>query len=167
MYSDTDPGFGICSASDRLQSLMTKILQFVFTLAVSIGLVACGTSGPSANTDSAETDSQNRIVVSELSVPVAGMTAYDIVNQYKSDWLWTPGAKSLKNSPEIQVYVNNHGSPAGTVSALKRIRAMNVASIEYLSPTRAQFRFGMGHSVGAIVVHMKGARDSKGSNPSA
>lgn len=139
---------------------MTKILQLTLVLIASIGLVACSTSGQSTDTSGDESASQNRIVVTELSAPVAGMTAYDIVNQYKSNWLHNPGTQSIQNDPKIQVYVNNHGSPAGTVSALKRIRALNVASIEYLSPTEAQFRFGMGNSVGAIVVHMKGARSA-------
>lgn len=145
---------------------MTKILQFALVLVASLGFMACSTSGQSMDTGGEEDTSQDRIVVSELAAPVAGLTAYDLVNQYKSNWLLNTGAKSVKNNPEIQVYVNNHGSPAGTVSALKRIRAMNVASIEYLSPTEAQFRFGMGNSVGAIVVHMKGAR-SANSDPSA
>lgn len=146
---------------------MSTILRFTVVLVISLALAACSTSGQTADSSSDESSSTDRIIVSELSAPVAGMTAYDIVNQYKSNWLWNPGTKSIKNNPKIQVYVNNHGSPAGTISALKRIRAMNVASIEYLSPTEAQFRFGMGHSVGAIVVHMKGGRSSNGSDSSA
>lgn len=147
-------------SAEQTRPVMTKILQFTLVLVASIGLVACSTSGQSTNTNGEEGTPQDRIVVAELEAPVAGLTAYDIVNQYKSNWLLNSGAKSLKNDPKIQVYLNNHGSPAGTVSALRRIRAMNVASIEYLSPTEAQFRFGMGHSVGAIVVHMKGAHSS-------
>lgn len=134
---------------------MIYACRIALVLFLFLALTACGASERSTTNDSTAGASSNRIVVSELSSPVGGMTAYDLVNQYKPQWLQKQGAHSIQNEPEIKVYVDNARSATGSISALKRINALNVASIEYFSPNEAQFRFGMGNSVGAIMVHMK------------
>lgn len=134
---------------------MTLASRILPVLLLSLTLTACGTSERTTSDGSASEGGPNRIVVDELSAPVDGMTAYDLVRHYKSNWLEDTGHHSLQNSPEIQVYINNSGSSAGTVSSLKKINAVNVASIEYFKPSEAQFRFGLGNSVGAILVHLK------------
>lgn len=137
-------------------SAMTTTLRSLPFLFLSLALLACGTSEPSAQEESSSNQSLNRLVVSELSVPVGGLTAYDLVNQYKSHWLQKRSETvSLQQTPQIQVYVDNPGGQAGSISALKRINANNISVIEYFSPSEAQFRFGMGNSVGAILVHTK------------
>lgn len=137
---------------------MRMCCRAFLALFLSMGLLACGSSGPSAEDGQESDQSPNRLVVSELSAPVTGLTAYDLVRQYKSHWLWTPETQSLKNDPQIQVYINNPGSQAGTVSSLKRINAVTISEIKYFPPNEAQFRFGMGNSVGAILVSTKVGR---------
>lgn len=134
---------------------MLSNCRIALVLLLSLGLVACETTEHSTTDGSSPDPSPNRIVVSALSAPVDGLTAYDLVSQYKTRWLWTAEPASLQNEPEIQVYVDNPGSNVGSVSALRRISAINVASIEYFPPRDAQFRFGIGNSVGAILVHMR------------
>lgn len=135
---------------------MRTALRASVLVVLSFGLLACGSSSPSAQ-DEGES-SNNRLIVQELDIPVGGLTAFDLVKQYRSHWLWSPETESLKNDPQIQVYVNNPGSNAGSISALKRINAYNVSKIKYFPPNQAQFRFGMGNSVGAILVSTKSGR---------
>jgi hypothetical protein len=138
--------------------VLRSFSRVVVALLLTGGLLACGSSGPSAKDEDGPNQPPNRLIVSKLSAPVGGMTAYDLVRQYKSHWLWTPGTQSLKNDPQIQVYINNPGSQAGSVSALKRVNADQISEIKYFPPNEAQFRFGMGNSVGAILISMKGGR---------
>ena len=122
---------------------------------LSYGLLACGSSEPSATSDPESDQSPNRLIVQNLEIPVGELTAFDLIKQYKSHWLWTPKTQSLQNDPQIQVYINNPGGNAGSVSALKRIRANNISEIKYFPLSEAQFRFGLGNSVGAILVSTK------------
>lgn len=135
---------------------MRTALRASIIVVLSLGLVACGSSNPSAQEEGES--SNNRLVVQELDLPVGGLTAFDLIKQYRSHWLWSPETQSLKNDPQIQVYVNNPGSNAGSVPALKRINADDVSEIKYFPPNEAQFRFGMGNSVGAILVSTKSGR---------
>lgn len=127
------------------------VLVFVLSLALS----ACASSERSQSEEASGDHASNRIVISNLSVSVSGMSAFDVINQYKPLWLQNPGKKSLQNTPEVQVYVNNPGEALGSISALRSIRATEVESIEYFNERDAQFRFGLGNSAGAILVHTK------------
>lgn len=133
---------------------MSYYARILLVLVLSLSLPACAASGSSSG-NSSDDGSSNRIVLSELSIDVGGMSAYDVINQYKPLWLQNPGKESIQNNPKIQVYVNNTGESVGSISSLKRIRATDVASIEYYSEREAQFKFGLGNSAGAILVHTK------------
>jgi len=125
----------------------------VFLMPLALAACALSENATADEADSKQTD--DRIVTSELSVPVAGMTAYDLINNHKPHWLQKSGHDSIQNEPKIQVYVNNPGSSAGSISALKRISALTVEAVEYFDAREAQFRFGIGNSAGAILVHTK------------
>jgi hypothetical protein len=135
---------------------MRIALRASIVIALSFGVMACGSSHTSAQKEGKT--SNNQLVVQELDIPVGGLTALDLIKQYRSHWLWSPETESLKNDPQIQVYVNNPGSNAGSVPALKRINADNVSEIKHFPPNEAQFRFGMGNSIGAILVTTKSGR---------
>ena len=54
---------------------------------LSYGLLACGSSEPSATSDPESDQSPNRLIVQNLEIPVGELTAFDLIKQYKSHWL--------------------------------------------------------------------------------
>lgn len=133
--------------------LVFSRLSVIFVL--TAGLLACAPSEPTTGDEQEKESSPNRLVVEDLSAPVGGLTAYDLIKHYKSNWLQKQGTNSIQNSPDIQVYLNNSGSQLESVSSLRSINAENVSVIEYYPPNEAQFKFGLGNSIGAILVHTK------------
>jgi hypothetical protein len=93
--------------------------------------------------------------MSELASPVGGMTAYEVVQQYQPTWLRKRGRSSLQDPVPVKVYLNDSGSPYGTVSSLREIEAINVAEIEHYTSREAQFKFGIEHVSGALMVRTK------------
>lgn len=128
----------------------------VSLLVLSLILSACASSSSSSE-DSSSAGSSDAIVVDELSFPVAGMSAYELVNQYNSNWLRKRGSTSFNNEVPIKVYLDNSGSAAGTISYLRNIQAVNVASIHHYDASEAQFKFGLDNTSGAILVRTKSA----------
>jgi len=135
---------------------MTTYREGLLLLFLSVGLVACGTSG-AANNASSDNDavSADRIIVEELSISVGGMSAYEVVSQYRSTWLRKRGSMSINNPADIKVYLDGSGSPYGTVESLRNIPATDVASIQHFDAAAAQFRFGLGNVAGALLVTTK------------
>lgn len=129
----------------------------VVVCVLPFALGACSSSQPSSTTssDSSPGVSSNEIVLSELSEPVDGLSAYEVVRRYNSDWLRKRGPTSFNNPNPINVYLDNTGSPYGTVEALQDIRAADVALIRHYDARQAQFKFGVGNVSGAILVETK------------
>ena len=133
-------------------------MRWIVVLCVlPFALGACGSSQPSSTTssDSSPGVSSSEIVLSELSEPVSGLSAYEVVRRYNSDWLRKRGPTSFNSPNPINVYLDNTGSPYGTVEALQDIRAADVASIRHYDARQAQFKFGVGNVSGAILVETK------------
>lgn len=123
-------------------------------LAVASSFFACSSLRNSASEGASS--GPNRLVVSELSSSVTGLSAYDLVEQHRSVWLERRGRKSIRNPTPIKVYVDGGGSPFGPVSSLKDIQATDVKYIQYFDAQQAQMRFGLDNSSGAILVNTKG-----------
>lgn len=130
---------------------MTIARNIGVVLLLSVGLMACGSS----STASQSGISSNKIVVTELPNPVDGLSAYEVVQQYRSHWLRKRGRMSINNPVPIKVYLDGTGSPYGSVESLRDIRAANVASITHFDAREAHFRFGLGNVAGAILVETK------------
>ena len=124
-------------------------------LLLSAGLMACGSSSETRHSGL----TRNQILVTELDAPVDGLSAYQVVQQYRSNWLRKRGATSLNHPVPIKVYLDGTSSPYGTVEALRRIRAVNVASIRHFDAQEAQFRFGLGNVSGAILVQTRSGKE--------
>lgn len=124
-------------------------------LLLFLGLTACGSSSSTSHSGI----KPNKIIVSELSAPIHGLSAYEVVQQYKSHWLRKRGRTSINNPVSIKVYLDGTKSPYGDLSSLRDIRAVNVASITRFNANEAQFRFGLGNVAGAILVETKPARE--------
>lgn len=124
---------------------------------LSLGLSACSSSQVSSTESSAASSgvSSSKIDLSELSEPVDGLSVYQVINRYNSNWLQKRGPTSFNNPNPINVYVDNTGSPYGTIEALHDIRAVNVSSIQHFNASEAQFKFGLGNVAGAILVKTK------------
>lgn len=141
---------------------MTSVRWTASLLALSLTLTACGSSSPPASSSSSDSSQStpsgvksDRIIVSELSPSADGLSVYAIVNRYKSEWLQQRGSTSFNNPNPIQVYLDNTGSPYGTVEVLRKIRAVNVSTIRYFNAREAHFQFGLGNVSGAILVETK------------
>lgn len=130
----------------------------VFLCLLSFGLTACSSSQPSS-TQASSGVSSSEIDLSELSDPVNGLSAYEVISRYNSNWLKKRGPTSFNNPNPINVYLDNTGSPYGTIEVLHDIRAVNIASIRYFDANEAQFKFGVGNVSGAILVETKSGNE--------
>lgn len=119
-------------------------------------LHGCGTSQSTSSSSGVTSD---EIVVSELSAPVGGLSAYDLITRHNSNWLRKRGPTSFNNPNPIKVYLDNTGSPYGTVEVLREIRAVDIASIRYFDAPEAQSRFGLGNVSGAILVKTRSGNE--------
>lgn len=83
------------------------------------------------------------------------MTAYEVVQQYQPTWLRKRGRSSLQDPVPVKVYLDDSGSPYGTTSSLREIEAIDIAEIEHYTSREAQFKFGIEHVSGALMVRTK------------
>jgi len=129
---------------------------------LSLGVTACSSSQPSSegrSDTSPQGVSSSEIDLSELSDPVDGLSAFEVIRRYNSNWLQKRGPTSFNNPNPINVYLDNTGSPYGTIEVLRDIRAVNIASIQHFDAREAQFKFGVGNVSGAILVRTKSGRE--------
>jgi hypothetical protein len=133
---------------------------FAALLALALGLSAC--SGARQGRPGV---SPSRITIDDLSGSVVGMTAYDVVQRYRGQWLRKRGRVSVNHPQSIKVYLDTSPTPYGPVSSLREIVATDVEVIEHLNANKAQFRYGMDNTQGAIVVHLRtGPRRTDGAS---
>jgi hypothetical protein len=118
-------------------------------------LAACASSENATSDESSSGVTSDRIVVSELSYPVGGLSVYDLIQRENSNWLRKRGSSSVNNPVPIKVYVDNTGSPYGKIRSLRRLNAQNVATVEHFDAQEAQYKFGLGNVSGAILVHTR------------
>lgn len=156
---------------------MRTPVRLLVLLSVSL-LAACA---PAANGSGAARASSNLITAEEIATSGA-QTAYGLVESLRPQWLRARGIQSLSesthtvgrdgntgapvaNSGDSRVTIPNAGRPQvmaylgraqlGDARALDQIMAVDVASIEFLSPAQATLRFGANHTHGAIVVNTR------------
>jgi hypothetical protein len=79
--------------------------------------------------------------------------ALDLVTAERPHWLRTRGRTSFTNEPAIGVYVD--GVRAGGPEFLAQLSPIDIESIRYYDGREAQFRFGIGHTHGALDVIMR------------
>lgn len=82
---------------------------------------------------------------------VGSRNVYELVQRLHPLWLQKRGVNSIHDEgSDIVVYLDN--ARIGGPETLREIHADNVATVQFLDAGRAQYRFGVGHSYGAIVV---------------
>lgn len=78
--------------------------------------------------------------------------AYDVVQLLRPWWLNQRGTNILGEQRDETIAVYLDGTRVGGIPALREMRAEIVHSIRFMDPAAATFRFGAGHSHGAILV---------------
>lgn len=128
------------------------MLRTAALLLLSVALVACAGSKDGASTESGV--SYDQIDVTELSDPVDGMNAYQVVRLYKPEWIANRRGQARYSG--ARVYLNGSSTPFGNVFSLKSLSANTIHTIEWLGAVEAQHRFGDGNAGGALVVRTRG-----------
>lgn len=116
-------------------------------VAVLIFVTGCGTSGPAKSRKD-----PRRISTEELQEArrKGYQNAYELVRNYRPQWLVKRGRNSLNRETPIWVYVN--GSQLGAPAALRQVTLLSVTAIRFVSASEASNRYGMDHDNGVIAI---------------
>jgi hypothetical protein len=107
-------------------------------LALTLIVAACATAGEGQRFQ------RNLITYEEIEGRVYD-TARDVVDTLRPSW--------IRNRARIAIYVGEQRM--GDTAYLEQIQGQRVHSLEYLEPTDAGRRFGIGHEAGAIIVTLR------------
>ena len=129
-----------------MNRLVRRSAVAVVTLA-ALGAPACA-SGPRA---SSGTRRGNDVITSEELAKVQFSNLYDVVQALRFRWLQTRGPDSINMQPG-QVQVRLDDTQIGGVESLRGIAPTGVVTIQWVDPTTAAGRWGMGYGHGAILV---------------
>ena len=130
------------------------MMQRVIVMAALMIVAACGSAPQSVVTGApGHRDSLFEAEIDTYRAP--GMTAYDLIQHLRPEYLRNRGANSLRNvtPPTAVVYLDN--SKYGDLESLKSINSDMIRQVQYLSANSAQTRFGMDHTGGAILITTK------------
>lgn len=115
-------------------------------LAVTIG---CASTGP-------ERPRRDRNVISAEEIAAAQVTnAFDAVRRLRPHFLQSRGPSSIQTPGADQPVVYMNGMRVGSPETLDTIRANEIETITYISPSDATTRYGTGHAGGVIEVKTK------------
>lgn len=123
-------------------------LSCLCSLALAAG---CGT-GSGGNIPEAPRPRQDSDYISTREVRASNAeNAYDAISSMRRNWLTrTRGEQSFSTPTEVVVYYNN--ARMGGLASLRQISMGTVTWIRYFDARRAQYKYGAGHSQGAILV---------------
>jgi hypothetical protein len=77
-------------------------------------------------------------------------TVWELVERLHPQWLRKRGVNHLQNEGDVVVYLDN--ARLGGPETLREIHVGGVSSVRYYDAAKAQYRFGVGHTHGAILV---------------
>ncbi|HEV2149661.1 MAG TPA: hypothetical protein VGR37_19835 [Longimicrobiaceae bacterium] len=139
-------------------------LSRALVLGLALAATACASSPGNvarpANASAARGSSSNVITHEEI-VATGAANALEIVRSLRPAWLRTRGSQSLRRDDDdnLVVYLNN--ARLGPPAALQQVAAADVGTIRFFNAAAANYRFGPGHSHGAIQVISEGADPSR------
>lgn len=106
------------------------------------------------------------ITADEIAHSGVSSNVYDLVYSLRRNWLNARGIETLSEAPrtveaggtevtipgepQLVIYLDN--TRLGTVSQLRQLPVAGVVGVRYFDGAQATFKWGMGHSHGAIVV---------------
>lgn len=125
-----------------------------------------GAVGPFAGAGS-ESAGRREITLEEIQKSGVTGTVWDVVYSLRRTWLSTRGVSSINETPhyvhdedgnerlvqgqpELIVYLDE--MRLGSVNQLRQLPMAGVVAVRYYDPSQATFRWGAGHSRGAIQV---------------
>jgi hypothetical protein len=127
---------------------MKPIARWAVAGLLGMAVVGCGPRVLPGGATPARADPQ---FISLVEIRDSGeSTAYEVVQALRPLWLNKRGAQSIQYDTDILVYMGN--ARIGELSALRQISAASIASMRFLDAKAANYRFGMGHPNGAIVL---------------
>ena len=123
-------------------------------IAGGIALLVAG-CGPAGSGGTREASPSSRMLLADEIRTVGATNAYQAVTRLRPTWLRSRGVVSLRNPSAGEVVVYLDGVRFGGPRSLESIQAESIFQIEYLDPSDAHARFGIGHLGGAIVVRTR------------
>jgi hypothetical protein len=113
---------------------------------------AAGCGGTGGNLPEPPRPRQDRDYISTDEVRASNaVNAYEAISSLRAAWLTRKrGEQSVTVPTDIVVYYNN--ARMGGLESLRQISLGTVTWIRYFDARRAQYRYGTGHSQGAILV---------------
>ena len=126
---------------------MTPLARRSAAVALALVGLACA-SGPRKGSPSR---GGTNVITAEEMATVQFSNLYDLVQALRFRWLQARGPDSINLQPG-QVQVRLDDTQLGGVESLRNIVPAGVVSIQWVDPTAAAARWGMGYGHGAIVV---------------
>jgi hypothetical protein len=120
-------------------------------LVLLVSACASGTGGTSAGGNPSQISTEQ---LRELDPE--GLSAYQVVQRLRPNWLRTRATATFgagASAPLPRGVMD--GAPLGDVSDLERIRANEVAGMDFLSASDATTRFGTNYPAGAVLVRSR------------
>jgi hypothetical protein len=123
-------------------------MRFAVLLALATIAGACAhrTREPSGSTAH-----DPELITADEIATVQGATVYDAVQHLRPNWLLRSRPNPALPTQWLIIYVDGQRLGAG-IDGLRTLPIRSAYSVEFLSPTKAEARFGPGHSIGAIEV---------------
>lgn len=135
-------------------------------------LVGGGGGGPAFRDASSSTSTESaaerrRVILREEMEQTVAATVLDLVQSLRPEWLVVRGIQRFREGGTVNLDSRGQGNAVpgeatiivyldngrlGGLETLRQIPASNAASITFLDGPAAQYRFGRGHTHGAIVV---------------
>jgi hypothetical protein len=126
---------------------MTRLARRSAAVALALAGLACASgarkgSPPRGGNDVITAEEMQRVQFSNL---------FDLVQALRFRWLQSRGPDSINMQPG-QVQVRLDDTRLGGVETLRTVAPTGVVSIQWVDPTTAAARWGMGYGHGAIVI---------------
>jgi len=128
---------------------MKAFARLVLVAAVAGPLGACGPRMVLSNVGPPARANPHFISLAEIQNS-GEASAFDVIQTLRPLWLTKRGPQSIQYDTDILVYLGT--AQLGELSTLRQIPATTVASMEFLDAKAANYRFGMSHPNGAIVI---------------
>lgn len=122
-----------------------------FPLVVTVSAVLLGACAHRTREQREATAHDPELITAEEMAGVNAVTVYDIVQHLRPAWLLRSRPNPALPNQYLIIYVDGQRLGSG-IDALRTLPVRSAYSVEFLSPTKAQGRFGPGHNVGAIEV---------------
>jgi hypothetical protein len=121
-------------------------MKVLATLSLTV-LAGCAGAGPGRTAPDRTELTRDEIAATSYT------NAFDLVHSTRPHWLRIRGRTSFRNEPEIWVYVD--GVRVGGPDFLRQLLPGDIESIRYHDAREAQFRYGVGHTHGALSVMLR------------